>query len=140
MFGTASALAGTLATVSAAVAGAGLFMAAWVIAVWLVCAVLVGLGAHSRGRPVPLWLFLAILLTPLPAALMLLVFPDRTELRVRREAGRGLNGLRLCPSCGEVVRKEARRCRFCFADLAARNVEAAPPRRLPDERVEPRLQ
>lgn len=130
-------IAGTLATVSAALAGAGLFLMSWIVAVWLVCAILVGLGAHSRGRCVPLWLFLAVLLTPLPAAVMLLVFPDRSELRARREASRGRNGLRLCPSCGEVVRKEARRCRFCLADLT-RRVEAAP-RLLPDERVEPRL-
>src|SRR5690606_23916085 len=118
-------------------AGAGLFLAGWVITVWLVCAALVGLGAHSRGRSVPLWLFLAVLLTPLPAALMLLMFPDRTELRMRREAARGRNGLRLCPSCGEVVRKEARRCRFCLGDLT-RKAETAP-RQLPDDRVEPRL-
>ena len=130
-------MAGTLAPISAALAGAGLFLATWIVSVWLVCAALVGLGAYSRGRCVPLWLFLAILLTPLPAALMLLVFPDRAELRARREAGRGRNGLRLCPSCGEVVRKEARRCRFCLADLT-RKAEAAP-RLPPDERVEPRL-
>lgn len=133
MFG----MAGTLAMVSAALAGVGLFVLAWVIVVWLVCAVLVGLGAYSRGRSLPLWLVLAVLLTPLAAALMLLMFPDRTEVRVRREAQQGRNGLRLCPSCSEVVRREARRCRFCLADLT-RKVEATP-QQLADKRVEPRL-
>lgn len=131
-------MAGTLAAISTAIASAGLFLVAWIATVWLVCAVLVALGARSRGRSVPLWLFLAIMVTPLPAALMLLVFPDRSELRVRRDAKRGRDGLRLCQSCGEVVRVEARRCRFCLADLT-RKVEAIP-RLLPDERVEPRLQ
>jgi hypothetical protein len=131
-------MAGTLSSVAAALAGAGLFLVAWLVSVWLVCAALVALGAQSRGRSVPLWLFLAILLTPLPAAVMLLLFPDRTDLRARREARQGRNGLRLCPSCGEVVRGEARRCRFCLADLT-RKAEAAT-RLLPDERVEPRLQ
>ena len=130
-------MAGTLATVTAAIAGAGVFLVAWVVAVWLVCAVLVALGAHSRGRSVPLWLLLAILLTPLPAALMLLMFPDRSERRDRREARRGRNGLRLCPSCSEVVRSEARRCRFCLADLTRKTVV---PALLPEERVEPRFQ
>ncbi len=130
-------MAGTLATISAALAGAGLFLIAWVVTVWLVCAVLVGLGAHSRGRSVALWLFLALLLTPLPAALMLLMFADRTDVRVRRDAAQGRSDLRLCPSCGEVVRKEARRCRFCLGDLTRKAEPAS--RQLPDERVEPRL-
>lgn len=130
-------MAGTLTAIAAAMAGASLFVVVWFVAVWLVCAALVALAARSRGRSAPGWLLLSIVLTPLLAALMLLAFADRSEIRVRHDARRGRAGLRLCPSCGEVVRIEARRCRFCLADLT-RRVEAVAP--LPsDERVEPRL-
>jgi len=131
-------ISGTLATLAGVIAGAGVLLIAWLVSIWLVCAALVALGAYSRGRSVPLWLFLAILLTPLPAAVMLLLFPDRSELRQRRDAKLGRDGWRLCPSCSEVVRAEARRCRFCLADLT-RRVDALP-RQLSPERVEPRLQ
>lgn len=134
MFG----MAGTFTAIMAALAGAGVFVVIWLVCAWLLCAVLVALAARSRGRSALLWLFLAILLTPLLSALMLLVFADRPEVRVRRDAKQGRSGLRLCPSCGEVVRTEARRCRFCLADLT-RRVEP-PASLLGDERVEPRLQ
>jgi hypothetical protein len=69
---------------------------------------------------------------------MLLLFVERPDLRMRREAKEGRGGLRLCPSCSEVVRSEARRCRFCLADLARRPGPLPP--LIPDDRVEPRLQ
>ena len=130
-------MAGTFGTIMTAMAGAGIFLAVWFATAWLVCAVLVALAARSRGRSAPLWLLLAVMLTPLPAALMLLVFADRAEVRVRRDASQGRAGLRLCPSCGEVVRIEAKRCRFCLADLTRRIEPAAS--LLSDDPVEPRL-
>jgi len=154
LFGATS----TLAAISAVLAGTGIFVVGWVVSVWLVCAVLVAVAAHHRGRFAPLWLFLAVLLTPVLAGLMLVLFPDRTELRQRRDARRGRGGWQLCPSCGEAVRREARRCRFCLSDLTRRGDATAvgvarvaatrpmavrtPPARpvASEERVEPRLQ
>lgn len=131
-------MAGTLATISATLAGAGIFLGAWLLLAWLLCVILVAAAAHLRGRSPLGWLFLAILLTPPLAALMLLLFVERPDLRMRREARQGRGGLRLCPSCSEVVRSEARRCRFCLADLSRRT--EALPALVPDDRVEPRLQ
>jgi len=68
---------------------------------------------------------------------MLLVFSDRSEVRIREHARQGRSGLRLCPSCSEVVRDQAGRCRFCLADLNRRAQAVAPS--LPVERMEPRL-
>ena len=131
-------MAGTLATFTAAMAGASIFVAIWLVLAWLLCVILIAIAAHGRGRSPLWWLCLAILLTPLIAALMLLLFAERPDLRVRRDAREGRGGLRLCPSCSEVVRSEARRCRFCLADLTRR---AEPlPALIPDDRVEPRLQ
>ena len=130
-------MAGTLATIAGALAGAGVFLVTWMVTAWLLCAVLVALAAHGRGRSGPLWLGLCILLTPWLAALMLLVFSDRSEVRIREHARNRRAGLRLCPSCSEVVRDQAGRCRFCLVDLNRRAEAVAPS--IPDERVEPRL-
>jgi hypothetical protein len=137
MFGTTAGMLAAAAAIPAMVAGAGFFFVAWAVAAWLICAILVAVAAHGRGRSGPAWLLLALLLTPLPAGLMLMVFVDRSDRRRRRDAAQGREGLRLCPSCSEVVRSQARRCRFCLADLTRRDEPAAV--RLSDERMEPRL-
>lgn len=131
--------AGTLASVSAIpamIAGVGVFFIAWAACVWLICAILVAVAAHGRGHSGYVWLLLAIVLTPLPAALMLLMFADRSDRRRRRDAGRGKEGLRLCPFCSEVIRSQALRCRFCLMDLA-RHAEPVPAQ-FRDQLMEPR--
>lgn len=145
-----SSLAGAasvITTVSAVLAGVGVFIVGWIVAVWLVSAALVAVAARHRGQAALLWLLLAVLLTPILAGLMLLLFPDRSDVRRREQARQGQGSWQLCPSCGEAVRREARRCRFCLTDLSprtdprrtdARRIEPQIP--LPGERVEPRLQ
>ncbi|NLD53183.1 MAG: hypothetical protein GX652_00800 [Burkholderiaceae bacterium] len=120
-------MAGTLGTVTALIAGTGLFVAGWAVGAWLLCALLVGFAARSRGRAFAPWLLLAIVVTPIVAALVLASFADRSALRVREAARRGRDGMRLCPSCAEVIWAQARRCRFCLADLTSRPVPAAQP-------------
>ena len=129
---------GTWTSIAATLAGAGIFVAGWLVLAWLLCVILVAWAASGRGRSPLGWLALAIVLTPPLAALMLLLFAERPDLRMRHDAKEGRGGLRLCPSCSEVVRTEARRCRFCLADLT-REPKPAPALIL-DDRVEPRLQ
>ncbi len=130
-------LAAVLTTVMGALASVGVFLIAWVVSAWLLCAALVALGARERGYSAVLWLLIAVLLTPPLAALMLLTFGDRQEWRVRRNASENRDGLRLCPSCNEGVRAEALRCRFCLADLIRPADRRAPT--FLQERVEPGL-
>jgi hypothetical protein len=128
-------MAGTLGTVTALVAGAGLFVAGWAIGAWLLCALLVGFAARSRGRSLLPWLLLAVVVTPIVAALILVSFADRSAARLRATARQGRDGMRLCPSCAEVVWAEARRCRFCLTELARKTAPVAPlPPALPTER------
>ncbi len=123
-------MASTLGAVTALIAGAGLFVAGWAIGAWLLCALLVGFAARSRGRSFAVWLLLAVVVTPIVAALVLVSFADRSASRLRDFARKGRDGLRLCPSCAEVVWAEARRCRFCLVDLAPKPAPA-PVARLP---------
>ncbi len=112
--GVAAAAVGSVASTAAAI---GIGAAAWLGAAWLITALLVARGAAGRGRSATGWFLLAILLAPPVAALMLLVMPDRIEARQRIQASAGRAGLRLCPSCAEVVRQEARCGRYCGVDL-----------------------
>lgn len=121
MFGSGMmAAAGTLATMSAWLAGFGVFVLAWLGGVWLLCAVLVAAAAHQRGRTAFGWLLLALVLTPLAAGLLLALFPPQLDARIRADARRGRRGWQLCPSCNEAIRRDARRCRYCLLDLTRR--------------------
>jgi hypothetical protein len=111
------AAAAAVAGIASTAAAIGIGLGGWLVAAWLVTAMLVARGAAGRGRSGVGWFLLAILLAPPVAALMLLVLPDRAEARQRAQARIGKGGLRLCPSCAEVVRQEARCCRYCGVDL-----------------------
>lgn len=92
-------------------------IAGWLLLVGIIAALLVARAASGRGRSGFGWLVLAVLMTPPLAGLLLLLMPDLGENRQRQLARRGKAGLRLCPSCAEVVRAEARCCRYCGVDL-----------------------
>lgn len=68
-------IASAIASFSAAVAGAGLVVAVWFGIAWVVSAGLVAWAARERGRSALLWLVLAVLLTPVLAGFLLLLFP-----------------------------------------------------------------
>jgi hypothetical protein len=74
---------------------------------WLVLlglAIVVGIAASVRGRNGVGWFFLAVVITPLIAGLLVLVLPDA-------------NYSRKCPFCAELVRREAVVCKHCGRDL-----------------------
>lgn len=52
--------------------------------IWFVVAIVVGVAAHQRGRNGVLWFLLAVLLSPLIAGLLLILFPMRGPAPVDR--------------------------------------------------------
>lgn len=122
-------------------------VAGWLLVIGLVAAWLVARAASGRGRSGFGWLLLALLMTPPLAGLLLLLLPDRAENRQRLLASRGRAGLRLCPSCAEVIRAEARCCRYCGVDLVRLDRQSQPAvagravggNAVPAARAEPRL-
>jgi hypothetical protein len=53
----------------------------WVAVAWLVLAIVVGVAASARGRSGANWFFLAVILSPLIAGLIVAMLPD---LRTRQ--------------------------------------------------------
>lgn len=87
----------------------------WLIIPWLIFAGIVAILADGRGRSGFGWFILAVLLSPLVGALLVLVLPNlKVELR-EREFDR-VNS-RTCPFCAERIKTEARVCRYCGRDV-----------------------
>ena len=87
---------------------------------WLVCSIVIGVIASSRGRSGFGWFLIATLLSPLIGLILVLVFPKRGQAATAvDEAGEKItteSHVR-CPDCRELVRKDARKCKHCGTAL-----------------------
>jgi len=85
-----------------------------VFAIWLIFAVIVGIGASGRGRSGFGWFLLAVVISPLLAVVLLFLLPPRKGVDAK-------SGLELqdtedrvrCPECAELIQREAKVCRYC---------------------------
>lgn len=82
---------------------------------WLFFSFLVGAFAQHRGRSGGGYGLLALLLSPLIAFLILLAIGPNHE-GIESEAIASGN-MRKCPYCAELVKAEARLCRYCHSEL-----------------------
>jgi zinc ribbon protein len=87
---------------------------------WLILVILIGLIpaaiAKSKGRSFGAWWFYGSLLfiVALPHALIMSPNTDVLESRKATEEGR-----RPCPHCAELIKIQARVCRYCGRDVPA---------------------
>jgi uncharacterized membrane protein YeaQ/YmgE (transglycosylase-associated protein family) len=91
---------------------------------WLVVAAVIGLLpaaiAHNKGQSFALWWLYgaALFIVALPHAILLK--PDARALAQRGSA----SGMKQCPDCAELVKSEARKCRFCGHEFGEVTIEA----------------
>lgn len=87
---------------------------------WLVCSIVIGVIASSRGRSGFAWFLIAALLSPLIGLILVLVFPKLGQAAAAvDETGQKITAdshVR-CPDCRELVRKDARKCKHCGTAL-----------------------
>ncbi|MCL4715458.1 MAG: hypothetical protein KJZ75_11155 [Hyphomonadaceae bacterium] len=79
-----------------------------VLIVWVVSFVATIIIATEKGGGGCLWAFLGFLLGPL-ALIIVAAMPSQQKPRA--------DELRKCPECAEMIRREARKCRFCGSEV-----------------------
>jgi hypothetical protein len=78
---------------------------------WLVLCWATGVLAEHKGRSFGGFFFLSLFLSPIVGLIVALIVSPKTTNVEEREIERG-ERVR-CPSCAELIRPEARICRFC---------------------------
>lgn len=87
---------------------------------YIVFCFFVMIGASTRGHSGAGFLVISILFTPVLAAILVLLLRDDTDALNKRAIKEGK--MKQCPSCAEVVKKEAVVCPHCHTPF----VEAIP--------------
>lgn len=76
---------------------------------WLAFSIFVGVAAHYRDRSGVAWTFLAMLISPLAAGILLFILPRLQPSEQSRN--------RQCLFCAEIIKREAVFCRHCQHSL-----------------------
>jgi len=84
------------------------------LVIWLLCGVAGGIILSNKGRSGCGGFALGFLLGPIGLVIALVMQTDHKELEHRSLQG---GGMRKCPSCAELIRVEAKKCRFCGSDV-----------------------
>lgn len=87
---------------------------------WLFLSVVVAVLASGRGRSGLGWFLISAILSPLIAAVAVLVLPKKGDAAAPLdELGRPITAEThvRCPDCKELVRREASKCKHCAAAL-----------------------
>jgi hypothetical protein len=82
---------------------------------WFIFAVVIGVAASSRGRSGLGWWFLAMIISPLLAFVLLILLPSNVVLAGQQAATPDTHVK--CPDCAELVLREAKVCKHCGCRL-----------------------
>lgn len=83
--------------------------------IYLALAVAVGYWNYTRGNSFILGLIIALIATPILAAIFVAITKKNPAKLEKRTVKSG--EMKKCPACAELVRADARKCRFCGTEI-----------------------
>ncbi|TEA78666.1 hypothetical protein [Allopusillimonas ginsengisoli] len=88
-----------------------------IIIFWVLASIAIGVWAGNKGRSGFAWFILAVLISPILAAIFLAASSDLSKNPVAALEAPSPKTHVTCPDCAEMVKKEARVCKHCGCKL-----------------------
>ena len=98
-------------------------MTAIIIILWVLCGIITAVIASEKGHNGCGWLLIGCLLGVFGVVLAIVVSPN-VEMIEAKKLAKGAN--KKCPSCAELVKVEAVKCRHCGEELEWQPEEPEP--------------
>ncbi len=84
-----------------------------ILLLWLILSILVGVYANSKGRSgIGMFIVSLLLLSPIVGFIIVAIMSNKSE---EKKVNSG--EMRKCDSCAELVKAEAKICRYCGNDM-----------------------